>query len=78
MIIIGLIERFYRRAYKHLTIFAKILFAPSTIVMLSAILALAIVEILIMDVAWICCDFIDSRREGVHWSLGDTIRYMMW
>ena len=78
MIMIGLIERFCRRAYKGLTIFANLLFMPSASVRLFAMFLLAIVEILLVDIIWIFFDFIDAKIDGKHWSLGDTVRYLMW
>lgn len=78
MIILGLMERFCRTAYKGITVFANILFFPGAIIMLSGMLVLAVVEIFVLDITWILLDFIDSKLDGKHWSLGDTIRYLMW
>ncbi len=78
MIMIGLIERFCRKAYKGMTIFGNLLVMPSAIVMLPAMVLLAIVEFLIVDIAWITADFIDSKIDGNHWDLSRTIQWLMW
>lgn len=78
MIMIGLIERFCRKAYKGLTIFAKLLLMPSAIVILPAMVILAIVEFMILDIAWITMDFIDSKNDGNHFGLSRTVRWLMW
>jgi hypothetical protein len=41
-------------------------------------LVLAVVEIFVLDITWILLDFIGSKLDGRHWSLGNTIRYLMW
>jgi hypothetical protein len=76
---IGLIERFCRKAYKGLSLFAMLLFLPSAIVILTVMSILAVVEFILLDVVWILLDFIDSKYfEKTHWSLASTISWLMW
>ena len=78
MIMLGLINRFYRRGYRYLTIFGKVLMAPGFIVIMLGMLLLSIVEFFAFDLLWLVIDFIDDKIAKQPYSLTKAINVLMW
>lgn len=78
MIMIGLMERFLRKAYSGLTVFGYIVTAPSMTVIFSLMVILALAEMIMLDIVWLVWDCIDTKMYGKHWNVLDAIRYLTW
>lgn len=78
MIMIGLMEKFWKKAYRDLTVFGYIMTAPSMIVIFPLMAILAIVEMIILDIVWLVFDYIDTKRHGGYWFLTVAIRWLTW
>ncbi len=78
MIMIGLINRFYRRGYRYLSIFGKVLIAPGFIAMMLGMLLLSVAEFFAFDIFWLLMDFIDDKNAKQQYSLRKAIDFLMW
>lgn len=78
MIMIGLMERFWKKAYRGLTVFGYIMTAPSMIVIFPLMAILAIVEMIILDIVWLVLDCIDAKKDVKYWNVLDSIRWLTW
>lgn len=78
MIMIGLMERFWKKAYRGLTVFRYIMTAPSMIVIFPLMAILAIVEMIILDIVWLVFDCIDTKKDAKYWNALDSIRWLTW
>lgn len=76
MIMIGLMERFWKKAYRGLTVFGYIMTAPSMIVIFPLMAILALAEMIILDIVWIVLDCIDTKNDGKYWNVLDSIRWL--